>query len=155
MFVCTSLNRGFQSTDLDVSQIMLGDAVVWWRVWVIWPRSLLVRWTSVILLAATLGMCPCHFSAVRGLGCSLTVDANVVDCAGMGILDTMDSCSKDAFSVLSVFNFTSVPSGSFYQSDFFGLAASVLSLATNMVATILIGCKAWCVTVIHPVFLGR
>ena len=63
----------------------------------------------------------------------------------MGVMDTADSCSTAAFSVLSVFNLTDVPLGSFYQSDLFGLAASVLSLATNMVATILIGCKAWCV----------
>ena len=63
----------------------------------------------------------------------------------MGIADTMDSCSAVAFSTVSVFDITYTPSGSFYQSDLFGLAASVLSLATNMVATILIGCKAWCV----------
>lgn len=67
--------------------------------------------------------------------------------AAMGIVDTLDSCSAVAFSTVSVFDITYTPSGSFYQSDLFGLAASVLSLATNMVATILIGCKAWCVCI--------
>ncbi|PIL28291.1 hypothetical protein GSI_09579 [Ganoderma sinense ZZ0214-1] len=96
--------------------VVLGDAVVWWRVWVIWPRSLIVRVICVALLSATMAM---------------------------GIVDTSDSCSAAAFSTVSVYNLTYIPSGSFYQSDLFGLAASVLSLATNMVATILIGCKAW------------
>ncbi len=63
--------------------------------------------------------------------------------AGTGIIDSIDSCLNAAFSVLLVSNLADVPSGSFYQSDFFGLAASVLSLANNMVATIFIGCKAW------------
>lgn len=72
----------------------------------------------------------------------------------MGILDTVDSCLPRAFSTLSVFNLTDVYSGSFYQSDFFGLSASVLSLATNMVATLLIGCKAWWVTHYHNFILG-
>ncbi|KAM5536524.1 hypothetical protein V8D89_009801 [Ganoderma adspersum] len=112
---CTMISFGLPGAVHGLT-VVLGDAVVWWRVWVIWPRSLIVRITCVVLLAATLAM---------------------------GIIDTLDSCSMAAFSVLSVFNFTEVPSGSFYQSDFFGLAASVLSLATNMVATILIGCKAW------------
>ncbi|PIL24748.1 hypothetical protein GSI_12634 [Ganoderma sinense ZZ0214-1] len=96
--------------------VVLGDAIVWWRVWAIWPRSLVVRGSCIILLAATLGS---------------------------GIIDSMDSCPKAAFSVLVVSNLTDIPTGSFYQSDLFGLAASVLSLANNMVATILIGCKAW------------
>ena len=74
--------------------------------------------------------------------------------AGMGILDTVDSCLPRAFSTLSVFNLPNVYSGSFYQSDFFGLSASVLSLATNMVATLLIGCKAWWVTHYHNFILG-
>nr|VWO99526.1 Uncharacterized protein [Ganoderma boninense] len=96
--------------------VVLGDAIVWWRVWVIWPRSLVVRGACVILLAATLGS---------------------------GIIDSMDSCPKAAFSALVVSNLTDIPAGSFYQSDLFGLATSILSLANNMVATILIGCKAW------------
>ncbi|KAM5536668.1 hypothetical protein V8D89_009763 [Ganoderma adspersum] len=90
--------------------VILGDAIVWWRVWTIWPHSLVVRGTCVILLSATLGS---------------------------GIINSMDSCQKAAFSVLVVSNLADIPSGSFYQSDLFGLAASVLSLASNMVATIL------------------
>ena len=44
------------------------------------------------------------------------------------------------------FGYDNDPSGTFYELNFFGLAASVLSLAGNMVATSLIGCMAWCVT---------
>ena len=66
--------------------------------------------------------------------------------AGMGMIDTVDSCSGAAFSTLSVFNIGDVNSGSLYQSNFFGLAASALSLATNAVATGLVGYKVWCVT---------
>ena len=61
------------------------------------------------------------------------------------MIDTVDSCSGAAFSTLSVFNIGDVYSGSLYQSNFFGLAASALSLTTNAVATVLIGYKAWCV----------
>ena len=63
----------------------------------------------------------------------------------MGMIDTVDSCSGAAFSTLSVFNIGDVYSGSLYQMNPFGFAASVLSLATNAVATGLIGYKAWCV----------
>lgn len=63
----------------------------------------------------------------------------------MSAIDTIDSCPRTAFYVLSVFNFTDVPLGTFFQSDLYGLAASVLSLASNMIATILIACKAWSV----------
>ncbi|KAM5536523.1 hypothetical protein V8D89_009800 [Ganoderma adspersum] len=102
-------------TGILTINVMLGNAVVWWRVWVVWPRSLLVRGTCFVLLSATLEM---------------------------GMIDTVDSCSGAAFSTLSVFNLGDVYSGSFYELNPFGLTASVLSLATNAVATALIGCKA-------------
>ncbi|KAI0739960.1 hypothetical protein C8Q80DRAFT_206216 [Daedaleopsis nitida] len=96
--------------------VVLGDAVVWWRVWTIWPRSLIVRAAGLILLTATLAM---------------------------GLLDVNDSCPPSAFEPLLYYNLAQVPPGALFQKNLFGLTASVLSLATNMVATALVWIKAW------------
>ena len=60
-----------------------------------------------------------------------------------GLVDTLQACPKIAFDELSVSNLDYVPSGAFYEQDIFGTAASALSLASNLVSTTLIACKAW------------
>ncbi|TBU39311.1 hypothetical protein BD309DRAFT_983153 [Dichomitus squalens] len=89
-------------TGILTLNVLLGDAIVWWRAWIIWPRSLIVRGTCVVLLAVT-----------------------------------------TAFSELTLANLDYIPIGSFYRLDVFGVAASVSSLSSNLVATVMIGCKAW------------
>ncbi|TBU54604.1 hypothetical protein BD310DRAFT_969713 [Dichomitus squalens] len=42
-------------TGILTLNVLLGDAIVWWRAWIIWPRSLIVRGTCVVLLAVTTG----------------------------------------------------------------------------------------------------
>ncbi|KAI0739929.1 hypothetical protein C8Q80DRAFT_1274953 [Daedaleopsis nitida] len=96
--------------------VVLGDAVVWGRVWTLWPGSLIVRAACLILLTATLAM---------------------------GLLDVNDSCPPSAFEPLLYYNLAQIPPGALFQKNLFGLTASVLSLATNMVATALIWIKAW------------
>ena len=55
----------------------------------------------------------------------------------------LQACPKIAFDDISVSNLDYVPSGAFYEQDIFGTTASALSLASNLVATMLIACKAW------------
>ncbi|TFK82405.1 hypothetical protein K466DRAFT_500392 [Polyporus arcularius HHB13444] len=85
--------------------VLLGDAIVWWRVLAIWPNSLIVQVACVILL---------H-----------------------------DSCPETVFTDVTLANLAMVPSGTMFEQDLFGLTASVLSLASNLVATALVWCKAW------------
>ena len=51
-------------TSILSGQVILGDAVVWWRVWVIW-RHRAIYFAGAILLLVTLGMC--EFLSLRGI----------------------------------------------------------------------------------------
>ena len=115
--------------------MILGDAIVWWRVLAIWPRSFLVHVTCLFLLMATLGMYrarPRRFVALTR-----------VLLLGTSILDAVESCPASVFQPLWYDNLYEVPSGALFQQNLLGLSASVLSLATNLVASALIWCKAW------------
>ncbi|RDX41689.1 hypothetical protein OH76DRAFT_1364096, partial [Lentinus brumalis] len=73
----------------------IGDAIVWWRAWVLWKDHRLVLCTWVILLLATMN----------------TSEVSTI--------------------------------GSLFGADGWGIAAAMLSLLTNMVATLLIAYRAW------------
>ncbi|KAI0690138.1 hypothetical protein C8T65DRAFT_102083 [Cerioporus squamosus] len=100
--------------------VIIGDAIVWWRAWVLWTDHRLVLYTWVILILAT------------------TVT---------GIVDTKDACMPEAalFSITSPFAPDSevLTIGSLFGADGWGIAAAMLSLLTNMAATILIAYRAW------------
>ncbi|TFK83151.1 hypothetical protein K466DRAFT_666045 [Polyporus arcularius HHB13444] len=101
--------------------VIIGDAIVWWRAWVLWKDHRLVLCTWVILLLATM----------------MT-----------GIIDTKDACMPEAalFSITSPFapDTSEVSTiGSLFGADGWGIAAAMLSLLTNMVATLLIAYRAW------------
>ena len=36
-------------------QVVVGDAIIWWRAWVLWPRSYAVRLLCILMLLLTLG----------------------------------------------------------------------------------------------------
>ena len=38
------------------SQIVISDAIVWWRTWVIWWKKVWILCIGIVLLLATLGM---------------------------------------------------------------------------------------------------
>ena len=61
----------------------------------------------------------------------------------MGLFDVSDACPESVFGILTPNNLKIVPSGTMFEQDLYGLTASVLSLASNLVATALIWCKAW------------
>ena len=63
-----------------------------------------------------------------------------------GLFDVNDSCPASVFAELRQSNLDSDPPGTLFEQDLWGLGASVLSLATNFVATALIGIKAWYVS---------
>ena len=63
-----------------------------------------------------------------------------------GLFDVNDSCPASVFAELRQSNLDSDPPGTLFEQDLWGLGASVLSLATNFVATALIGITAWYVS---------
>ncbi|RPD53457.1 hypothetical protein L226DRAFT_151187 [Lentinus tigrinus ALCF2SS1-7] len=104
-----------------MANVIIGDAIVWWRAWVLWKdhRVVLYAWTTLVI--ATM----------------LT-----------GILDTKDACTPQAtlFTIYSSYAADTVEvlnAGSLFGADKWGIATAILSLLTNMVATALIAYRAW------------
>ncbi|KAI0744345.1 hypothetical protein C8Q80DRAFT_1346053 [Daedaleopsis nitida] len=95
----------------------LGDAIVWWRAWVLWKGSRPVRALCCILVSATF----------------IT-----------GVVATTHGCKPSDFALaLGWKDAVTLSAGSLYIGDQWGLASSILSLVTNMTATSLIAYKAW------------
>ncbi|KAI0761070.1 hypothetical protein BD413DRAFT_250713 [Trametes elegans] len=100
--------------------ILIGDAIVWWRALVLFERDRRLVLVSVALVAAT---------------------------AGLGIVDTVVSC-EDIFiqgnkaQQGTIFFTNEFHAGELYGYNVYGAAAATLSLLTNVVATVLIACKA-------------
>ncbi|KAI0754092.1 hypothetical protein C8Q80DRAFT_345519 [Daedaleopsis nitida] len=99
--------------------VVLGDAIVWWRAWVIWQGNRIVRALCIILLICTFAL---------------------------GVADTSQSCTQaHGFSAALAAANTGLtfPVGTLFQGDATGIATCVLSLVTNFAATAVIGYKAW------------
>ncbi|KAI0808410.1 hypothetical protein C8Q74DRAFT_134689 [Fomes fomentarius] len=106
------------TTALTVN-VILGDTIVWWRVWSIWQGNCVVRVLGIFLILGT---------------------------AALGIADTTHSCMHTHRSsvALASGNFNSTfPVGTLYQGDGTGMATCVISLVTNIAATALVAYKAW------------
>ncbi|PIL28062.1 hypothetical protein GSI_09814 [Ganoderma sinense ZZ0214-1] len=95
--------------------IILGDAIVCWRACVIWGRNRVVQ-------------------AV----CALFVSATFV----LGVLDATLG-SRTLFDHGGAVVVLSGQPGALFEDNSFGIATCVLSLTTNLVATLLIAYKAW------------
>ncbi|KAM5531990.1 hypothetical protein V8D89_014324 [Ganoderma adspersum] len=99
--------------------VVLGDAIVWWRVWVLWNKNRLILAACCGVLLAT-------------LGCGMT--------------DSINSCTLGPViwnTSVDGTNSNSTELGAFFGGNIFGLAAIVLSLFSNTLATLLVGYKAW------------
>ncbi|KAM5545675.1 hypothetical protein V8D89_000713 [Ganoderma adspersum] len=112
------------------TNIVIGDAIVLGRVYVLWHRN---RWVCLLLIILLLGTVATSFvsttHACPGFGDGSGVWLNPsVETTGIG------SLVGPAAGTLG---------GSFFEGDHFGLAASVLSLATNAISTYFIGYRAW------------
>ncbi|KAI0752534.1 hypothetical protein C8Q80DRAFT_459599 [Daedaleopsis nitida] len=99
--------------------VVIGDAVVWWRALVLWKRCPFRR---------------CAYSCL--LVCITLIPGAIV---------TTHGCRASASPVIltSGEGTTTITSGSFYIRDTWGLVASVFSLLANAVSTSLIAYKAW------------
>ncbi|KAI0687967.1 hypothetical protein C8T65DRAFT_746850 [Cerioporus squamosus] len=103
--------------------VVIGDAIVWWRAWVLWPDNRVVRSICVIMILLT------------------TVT---------GAVDTTDTCRTQAAAAAGdtipapILGFGSVATrGTMFSGDAWGIAAAISSLLTNVVATTLIAYRAW------------
>ncbi|KAM5537428.1 hypothetical protein V8D89_008947 [Ganoderma adspersum] len=93
---------------------ILGDAVVCWRACVVWRKNHLVKAISGVFLLATFIL---------------------------GVVDTVQGChpseSSEGEDTPCIFP------GTLYEGLQIGIAACVLSLSTNLFATLLVAYKAW------------
>ncbi|KAM5531993.1 hypothetical protein V8D89_014327 [Ganoderma adspersum] len=99
--------------------VVIGDAIVWWRVWVLWNKNRPILACCCIVLLGTLvcGIADSRFSCTSG---PVVWNSSIGGAAS---------------------NFTEL--GAFFGDNFFGLTAIILSLFSNTLATVLVGCKAW------------
>ncbi|KAM5545640.1 hypothetical protein V8D89_000678 [Ganoderma adspersum] len=111
------------------TNIIIGDAIVLSRVFVLWPRSRLIYPIFLILLVGTLDTSIVSTThACRGFVHGFLYINPAIETTGLG------SMVGPAAGNLA---------GSVFQGDPFGIAASVLSMATNIMSTCFIGYRAW------------
>ena len=119
-------------------QVALGDAIVCWRTCVVWQGNRAVRLTCGLFLLATVGKFPESYCFYANISLSDAYDAV------LGQVDTPLGC-RSAF-IPSQITYFGTAIGSTFEGLSVGLAACVLSLSTNLLATLLVGYKAWYVT---------
>ncbi|KAI0706672.1 hypothetical protein C8Q76DRAFT_162504 [Earliella scabrosa] len=102
--------------------VVLGDIIVWWRAWAVWRDSRCVTILYALLITST-----------SVAGTVVTVHGCQNSFGHSGEIMYIDPTGND----------TSTNAGSIYVGDSWGLAASSLSLATNVTATSLIALKMW------------
>ncbi|KAI0706665.1 hypothetical protein C8Q76DRAFT_801060 [Earliella scabrosa] len=106
--------------------VLIGDTIVWWRAWVLWKNN---RMVCFLYLALT-------FAAfVSGFVDTVKTCASPDKNNG---LETFANTGNDVFR-------TKVPSGTsgtLFVGDVAGLVATLLTMVTNVSATMLIGLKA-------------
>ncbi len=111
-----------------------------WRMCVVWDRARPICAFGAILLVATLGLNVANiavrardYSSVNSIpyeGADAIGNAGGLSQLGVG---SREEYYSEAFAI--------------YDGNFIGLSAALLSLASNLCATILVGIKAWCVTI--------
>ncbi|KAI0640670.1 hypothetical protein C8Q79DRAFT_433078 [Trametes meyenii] len=94
--------------------ILVGDAIVWWRVWILWQRNWLILATAATVITADFAL---------------------------GVIDTYQAFNRPRSGSYAPED----PNinGGFYAQNPYGIAASTLTLASNLVATLLIGYMTW------------
>ncbi|PIL28058.1 hypothetical protein GSI_09810 [Ganoderma sinense ZZ0214-1] len=102
------------STATAMVNIILGDAIVWWRACVVWGHNRVIQ-------------------ALCGLFLLMTFVLGVLDAT----LGNRNLWNWHGGVVLSA------QPGALFENNSFGIATCVLSLSTNLVATCLIAYKAW------------
>ncbi|KAI0691539.1 hypothetical protein C8Q76DRAFT_758474 [Earliella scabrosa] len=110
-----------------VINVVIGDAIVWWRAWVVWRKKRLV---AVLAAASVL------LTFVTG-----TVDA--VDTCRAGASSSTASSWLSPHAEQSHSDNLTRPPGALFGGSPWGIAAACLTLATNSCATALIAYVAW------------
>ncbi|RPD76067.1 hypothetical protein L226DRAFT_395986 [Lentinus tigrinus ALCF2SS1-7] len=118
--------QGCTGTVALTVNVVIGDSIVWWRAWVLWADSRIVRCVCVVMILLTM----------------LT-----------GAMDTGDACGLEPHyiftdSIGDSSSFEAPPgltsnSGTMFTGDVWGFVAVFSSLFTNVIATILIGYRGW------------
>ncbi|KAI0744840.1 hypothetical protein C8Q76DRAFT_701398 [Earliella scabrosa] len=96
--------------------IILGDAIVWWRAWVVWKGDRAVRVVCAVCLLAT---------------------------AAVSICAAIQLCNATAGQTMDLEDITTFLVAPLLESNLSGVAATALSLANNVIATSLVGHVAW------------
>lgn len=104
---------------------------MWWRACRLWRGNWPIRVLCVVLLLATFGM------ERHSLCVALLLTAPFfANCEAVGVIDTRSSCSKGTHDR------PATGAGYMYEG-LYGVAATGLSLATNVLATALVAYKSW------------
>ncbi|KAM5536302.1 hypothetical protein V8D89_010038, partial [Ganoderma adspersum] len=106
-----------QTVTLTIN-VILGDAIVCWRAYAVWQGNRIVLCASVALLLTTFGLA--------------TVDTTYT--CTYSIIHGPDSTQLDP---------KAIGNGTLYGGVSYGVAASMLSLCTNLYATTAVALKAW------------
>ena len=101
----------------------MSDFIVLWRMCVVWENSRPIIFCAMALLVTTLGLNIANIAGIEG------------NAAGAAVI-----------SSVCVTNFQDSELLSTYGENSIGLAAAFVSLASNIIATTLVGFKVWCVT---------
>ncbi|PIL34715.1 hypothetical protein GSI_03496 [Ganoderma sinense ZZ0214-1] len=111
------------------TNIIIGDAIVLGRAYVLYPKNRIIRLALLLLLLGTL---------------STSIVSTAHSCQSPGL--SQEFVLPDA-ETTGVYNLAGPSAGnlmgSFFEGDIFGIAASVISLATNVISTCLVGYRAW------------
>ncbi|KAM5545650.1 hypothetical protein V8D89_000688 [Ganoderma adspersum] len=112
------------------TNIIIGDAIIWGRVYVLWPRNQTIRLVLVLLLLGTIAT-------------GVVSTAHACQSPGQLQQTVQDPSDETAGTYSLVGPAAGNLMGSFFEGDPFGFAATVLGLATNVTSTCLIGFRAW------------
>ncbi|TFK83154.1 hypothetical protein K466DRAFT_589968 [Polyporus arcularius HHB13444] len=104
--------------------VVIGDSIVWWRAWVLWPNSRVVRYVCVTMILLTMMT-----------GAAVTSDACKV-LQGWVYWESMANSGPSPASV-------GFKRDTLLSEEFWGILAAVFSLLTNVVATTLIAYRVW------------
>ena len=112
-------------------QLIIGDSIVWWRVCAVW-RNRPVYCLRPLLIVLIFGMSRVPICSTEDISqyTDMSLHTRVRSESADGVPECVDPCRQPQMLL---------------QDGFFVNACAVLSLALNILATGLIGYKAWCV----------
>ncbi|KAI0690131.1 hypothetical protein C8T65DRAFT_745924 [Cerioporus squamosus] len=111
-YAASNINKCIGTVALTVN-VVIGDSVVWWRAWVLWPGSWAIRSVCIIMMLLT---------------------------SIMGIMDTHDACDTSA---ARYYYHETLTFGTLFSNDLWGVVTALSSLLTNIIATTFIAYRAW------------